>query len=117
MGISPILPSTCCCNFNTQFDDPTLKAQALKAGYATNEAKFESIMQIIKEAKINLLRGVDLTDRQIARYMPYTYLVSEDLDKWTQSHDSGRHYGAIVFIHQNINYLLKEQNRLLIKDY
>ncbi|XP_065617124.1 uncharacterized protein LOC136062235 [Quercus suber] len=26
-------------NFNTHFDDPTLKALALKAGYATNEAK------------------------------------------------------------------------------
>ena len=68
-------------NFNTHFDDPTLKALAMKAGYATHEAKFESIMQTIKEAEINLLRSVDLTDRQIARYMPYTYLVSEDLDK------------------------------------
>ena len=56
---------------------------ALKAGYVTHEAKFESIMQTIKEAKINLLRGVDPTDRHVARYMPYTYLMSEDLDKWT----------------------------------
>ena len=40
-------------------------------------------MQTIKEAEINLLRGVDPTDRRIARYMPYTYLMSEDLDKWT----------------------------------
>ena len=68
----------------------------MKAGYATNEAKFESIMQIIKEAEINLLRGVDPTDRRIARYMPYTYLISEDLDKWTQSHDGGRRYGAMT---------------------
>ena len=83
MGISPILPSTCCCNFNTQFDDPTLKALALKAGYATHKAKFESIMQTIKEVEINLLRGVDPTDCRIARYMPYTYLMNEDLDKWT----------------------------------
>ena len=28
--------------------------------------------------------------------MPYTYLVSEDLDKWTQSHDVGRRYGAMT---------------------
>ena len=28
--------------------------------------------------------------------MPYTYLISEDLDTWTQSHDGGRHYGAIT---------------------
>ena len=46
-------------NFNTHFDDPTLKALALKAGYMTHEAKFKSIMQTIKEAE-NLLRGVDL---------------------------------------------------------
>ena len=52
-------------NFNTHFDDPTLKALALKAGYATHKAKFESIMQTIKEVEINLLRGVDSTDRQI----------------------------------------------------
>ncbi|XP_075665673.1 uncharacterized protein LOC142635399 [Castanea sativa] len=54
-------------NFNRRFDDPVLKALSLKAGYATYEAKFESIMQIIKEAKINLLRGVDPTDRHVAR--------------------------------------------------
>ena len=54
---------------------------ALKAGYATHEAKFGSIMQTIKEVEINLLRGVGPTDRRIARYMPYTYLMSEDLDK------------------------------------
>ena len=70
-------------NFNRHFNNPTLKALALKVGYANNEAKFESIMQTIKEPEINLLRGVDPTDRRIARYMPYTYLMSEDLDKWT----------------------------------
>ena len=83
-------------NFSRHFDNPTLKALALKARYANNEAKFESIMQTIKEAEINLLRGVDPTDRRIARYMPYTYLMSEDLDKWTQSQDGGRRYGAMT---------------------
>ena len=53
-------------------------------------------MQTIKEAEINLLRGVDPTDRRIARYMPYAYLMSEDLDKWTQSHDGGRRHGAMT---------------------
>ena len=53
-------------------------------------------MQTIKEAEINLLRGVDSTDRQIARYMPYTYLMSKDMDKWTQSHDGGRRYGVMT---------------------
>ena len=28
--------------------------------------------------------------------MPYTYLVSEDVEKWTQSHDGGRRYGAMT---------------------
>ena len=53
-------------------------------------------MQTIKEVEINLLRGVDPIDRRIVRYMPYTYLMSENLDKWTQSHDSGRRYGAMT---------------------
>ena len=53
-------------------------------------------MQTIKDVKINALRGVDHTDRRIAHYMPYTYLMSEDLDKWTQSHDGGRRYGAMT---------------------
>ena len=44
-------------NFNRHFDNLTLKALDLKAGYANHEAKFESIMQTIKEAEINLLRG------------------------------------------------------------
>ena len=44
-------------NFNTHFDDPTLKALALKVGYATHEAKFESIMQTIKDVEIKPLGG------------------------------------------------------------
>ena len=74
----------------------TLKALALKAGYATHEAKFESIMQTIKDVEINTLRGVKPDNPHIARYMLYTYLMSEDLDKWTQAHDGGRHYKAMT---------------------
>ena len=59
-------------NFNTQFQDPILKALALKAGYATQEAKFESIMQNIKEVEINALR------RNVTIQMK-----KGDLDKWT----------------------------------
>ena len=62
-------------------------------------------MQTIKEAKINLLRGVDPTERHVACYMSYTYLMSEDLDKWTQSHDGGRRYGAMT---TNISECFKE---------
>ena len=65
-------------------------------------------MQTIKEVEINLLRGVDPTNHQIARYMPYTYLVSLDLDKWTQAHDGGRHYGAMTTkIFECFNRVLK----------
>ena len=49
-------------NFNRHFDDPTLKALALKAEYATHQAKFDSIMKTIKEVEINLLRGVNPTN-------------------------------------------------------
>ena len=83
-------------NFNKHFDDPTLKALALKAGYTSNEAKFESIMETIKDVEINMLRGVRPDDPNIARYMPYTYLMSLDLDKWTQLDDGGRHYWAMT---------------------
>ena len=83
-------------NFNTHFNEPTLKTLALKARYATHEAKFESIMQAIKDVEINALRKVDHDDDHLDRYMPYTYLMSEDLDKWTQSHDDGRRYRAMT---------------------
>ena len=72
-------------------------------------------MQTIKEAEINLLRGVDPTDRQIARYMPYTYLMSKDLDKWTQSHDGGRRYKAMTTnISECFNGVLKGAHGLPI---
>ncbi|KAK9997887.1 hypothetical protein SO802_017490 [Lithocarpus litseifolius] len=70
-------------NYNTRFNDPTLKALALKARYATHDAKFESIMQTIKDVEINALRRIDPDDDKFERYTPYTYLMSEDLDKWT----------------------------------
>ncbi|XP_065627551.1 uncharacterized protein LOC136066726 [Quercus suber] len=102
-------------NFNTHFDDLTLKALALKAGYVTHEAKFESIMQTIKDVEINALRGVELDDPHIARYMPYTYLISEDLDKWTQSHDGERRYGAMTTnIFECFNRVLKGSRSLPI---
>ena len=59
-------------NFNTHFNDPSLKALALKAGYATHEAKFKPIMQTIKDVEINALRRIDLDDDHLERYMPYT---------------------------------------------
>ena len=102
-------------NFNKHFDDPTLQALALKAGYASNEAKFESIMETIKDVEINMLRGVRPDDPNIARYMPYTYLMSLDLDKWTQSDDGGRRYRAMTTnISECFNVVLKSVHGLPI---
>ena len=74
-------------NFNTYFQDATLKSLALKARYATQEAKFELYMQPIKEAKIKALRKKRRIERQESEpnssIMPYTYLMKEDLDMWT----------------------------------
>ena len=56
----------------------------MKAVYVTQEAKFESIMQTIKDVEINALRRIDPNDDKPERYMSYTYLMSEDLYKWTQ---------------------------------
>ena len=53
----------------------------MKAGYTTHEPKFESIVETIKDVKINALRSVDPDDPRVARYMPYTYLMSENLEK------------------------------------
>ena len=95
-------------NFNKHFDDPTLKVLALKARYVTHEAKFESIIQTIKDFEINALRSVDPDDPHVAHYMPYTYLMNEDLDKWTQSHDGGRRYRAMTTnISECFNMVLK----------
>ena len=72
-------------------------------------------MQTIKEVEINLLRGVDLTNHHIARYMPYTYLVNQDLDKWTQAHDAGRCYEAMTTnISKCFNGVLKGAHSLPI---
>ena len=67
------------------FQDATLKSLALKAGYATQEAKFELYMQSIKEAEIHALRKKLTIEWQKSKpdsYMPYTYLMKEDLDMW-----------------------------------
>ena len=93
MGISPILPLTCCKQLQHTLWWPNSKALVLKAGYVTHEAKFESIMQTTKDVEINALRSVDPDDPRVARYMPYTYLMSENLEKWTQSHDGERCFG------------------------
>ena len=72
----------------------------MKAGYATQETKFELYMQPIKEAEIESLRKKRRTERQESEsdssIMPYTYLIKEDLDMWTQLHNGGYRYGAMT---------------------
>ena len=87
-------------NFNMYFQDATLKSLALKVGYATQEAKFELYMQPIKEVEIEALRKKRRTKQQESEpdssIMPYTYLMKEDLDMWTQLHDGGYRYGVMT---------------------
>ena len=41
-------------------------------------------------------------------YLPYTYLMSESMDMWTQSHDGGRHFGIMTTnISECFNVVLK----------
>ena len=48
-------------------------------------------------------------------YMPYTYLMNEDLDTWTQSHNGGRCYGAMTTnMSQCFNGVLKGAHGLPI---
>ncbi|XP_023922078.2 uncharacterized protein LOC112033536 [Quercus suber] len=87
-------------NFNTHFQDASLKSLALQAGYATQEAKFELYMQPIKEAEIEALGKKRRTEQQESEpdssIMPYTYLMKEDLQMWTQLYDGGYSYGAMT---------------------
>ena len=53
-------------------------------------------MQTIKDVEINALRRIEPNDDELEHYMLYTYLMSEDLDKWTQLDDGGRHYWAMT---------------------
>ena len=39
-------------------------------------------------------------------FLPYTYLVSESMDMWTQSHDGGRHFRAMTIDANNKVFLL-----------
>ena len=72
-------------------------------------------MQTIKDVEINALRSVDPNDPCVAHYMPYTYLMSEDLDKWTQSYDDGRRYEVMTTnIFECFNGVLKDARSLPI---
>ncbi|XP_065626133.1 uncharacterized protein LOC136066181 [Quercus suber] len=88
-------------NFNTHFQNSTLKSTCLKAGYATQVVKFDTIMESIKQVEMEAIRnkkkvtGKDGKEKN-QDYLPYTYLMSESVDMWTQSHDGGRRFGAMT---------------------
>ena len=73
----------------------------MKARYATQVVKFDTIMESIKQVEIEAIRnkkkvtGKDGEEKE-KDYLPYTYLMSKSVDIWTQSHDGGRCFGAMT---------------------
>ena len=67
-------------NFNTHFQNSTLKLATLKAGYASQIDKFDTIMESIKQVEIEAIRnkkkvtGKDGKEKN-QDYLPYTYLM------------------------------------------
>ena len=93
---------------------------ALKVGYATQVVKFNIIMESIKQVEIEAIRnkkkvtGKDGKEKE-KHYLPYTYLMSESVDIWIQSHDGGRLFGAMTTnISECFNGLLKGARGLSI---
>ena len=70
-------------------------------------------MESIKQVEIEAIRnkkkvtGKDGKEKN-QDYLPYTYLISESVDMWTQSHDGERRFGAkITNILECFNGVLK----------
>ena len=88
-------------NFNTHFQNLALKSATLKARYATQVVKFDTIIESIKQVEIEAIRnkkkvtGKDGKEKN-QDYLPCTYLMSEFVDMWTESHDGGRRFGAMT---------------------
>ena len=80
-------------NFNTQFNDKFLKSLALKVGYAYQDRKLEKILDCLKEAELKFSKD---PNPNIAKKKLYSYLMKEDLEMWTLSHDGGYRCGAMT---------------------
>ena len=96
---------------------------ALKVGYATQVVKFNIIMESIKQVEIEAIRnkkkvtGKDGKEKE-KHYLPYTYLMSESVDIWIQSHDGGRLFGAMTTnISECFNGLLKAHGAFLLPQW
>ena len=79
-----------------------------------------TIIESIKQVKIEAIRnkkkvtGKDGKENE-KDYLPYTYLMSESVDMWTQSHDGRRHFGAMpTNISECFNGVLKDARGLPI---
>ena len=75
-------------NFNTHFQNLTLKLATLKAGYASQIVKFDTIMESIKQVEIEAIRNKKKVTGKDGKennqdYLPYTYLMRESMDIWT----------------------------------
>ena len=82
--------------------------------------KFDAIMESIKQVEIEAIRnkkkvtGKDGKEKN-QDYLPYTYLMGETVDMWSQSHDGGRCFGAMTTnISECFNGLLKGARGLSI---
>ena len=69
----------------------------------------ESIKQVEIEAIRNKKKVMGKDDKEKNQdYLPYTYLMSEFVDMWTQSHNGGRCFGAMTMnISECFNGILK----------
>ena len=66
---------------------------ALKVGYEHQDRKLEKILDCLKEAELKFSKD---PNPNIAKKKLYSYLMKEDLEMWTLSHDGGYRYGAMT---------------------
>ena len=70
-------------------------------------------MESIKQVKIKAIRNKKKVTGKDGKennqdYLPYTYLMRESEDTWTQSHDGGRRFGVMTTnISEYFNGVLK----------
>ena len=85
----------------------------MKAGYASQVVKFDTKIESIKQVEIKDIRNKKKVMEKDGKeknqdYLQYTYLMGESVDMWTQSHDSGRRFWAMITnISEYFNGVLK----------
>ena len=69
----------------------------MKAGYATQVAKFYNIMESFMNVEAEAIKNaktISVKKGNPKPCKPHTYLMSKPVDIWTQSHDGGKCYGS-----------------------